>query len=247
LKVKIEIIGHVVIIEPNENYTLIRSFACEANLLNCILRRLRLSGKKKQKGYARLPYAGDDFFLEVFGTTWDVTKVYPASESKRTLNLLFYQENYILILPTITDENIVWRIVRGHASFLLFHQAIKREFIDENCICDTLSIGDSGVIAAIFAIYEKLHERIAEEVDLLGEEAREVVFLNGIIGLDVQYLLRRLLRGEKRCREIDDLEPSACRLAHATIQPPRNRMRDTLVLPGGEYYDILLAHESNIL
>jgi hypothetical protein len=24
-------------------------------------------------------------------------------------------------------------------------------------------------------------------------------------------------------------------------------MRDTLVLPGGEYYDILLAHESNIL
>ena len=69
------------------------------------------------------------------------------------------------------------------------------------------------MVRAVLTGQEELCECVAEEVDLLGEESREMILLDGVVGLDVEHLLCRLLRGEKRGREVDDMESSACRLA----------------------------------
>ena len=52
------------------------------------------------------------------------------------------------------------------------------------------------MVRAVLTGQEELCECVAEKVDLLGEESREVILLDGIVGLDVEHLLRRLLRGE---------------------------------------------------
>ena len=69
------------------------------------------------------------------------------------------------------------------------------------------------MVRAVLAGQEELLERVGEEVDLLGEETREVILLDGVVGLDVEHLLRRFLRGEKCGRKVDDLEPPVGRLA----------------------------------
>ena len=69
------------------------------------------------------------------------------------------------------------------------------------------------MVRAVLTGNEELRERVTEEVDLLGEESREVILLDGVVGLDVEHLLRRFLRGEERGREVNDMEPSAYRLA----------------------------------
>ena len=72
------------------------------------------------------------------------------------------------------------------------------------------------MVHAVLAGHEELRESVTEEIDLLGEKTREMILLNGVVGLDVEHLLRRLLRGEQRGREVDDMEPSASWLAAET-------------------------------
>ena len=88
------------------------------------------------------------------------------------------------------------------------------------------------MVRAVLTGQEELCECVAEKVDLLGEETREMILLDSVVGLDVQHLLSRLLRSEERGREVNDMKSSTGRLAaeaDGTRITPYGAIRDDSV------------------
>ena len=134
-------------------------------------------------------------------------------------NLLFYRKYNVLVLPTIADKDVVGMIVIVHACILQFSQSLQSHLANIDSAEVGFRIRGGCVVRAALAWHEELRQRVTEEIDLLGEDAREMIFLNGVVGLDVQNLLRRLLRSEKRGRHVDDMQSPISRAVTYSCPP----------------------------